>query len=665
MKSIYVMTAIMALLLTLSLSPAVSAQTKGWGLNASGQLGIGNRVSPQLDPIVIPEVPDATAMDGFYQHTLFLKANGTVMAAGANSAGEQGNGLVQSTTMQTTPGPVINLTRIVQVAAGWSHSAALRDDGTVWVWGSNQVGQAGNGTISTNECQCVAVPTQASISDVVQIQSGSRHILALKSDGTVWAWGRNASGELGIGTSVFDPVHATPVQVGVGVAGFNNIIVVAGGEYHSAALKADGTVWVWGNNNRAQVGNGAFAPNVPGCRCEVWPVKNTTLENITQITAGGEYNVAVDTNGRVWTWGGGHAGNGQIDWPACFCILTPEQNTTLTRVVDAKAVGYSTMVRRQDGSVWVYGDNAFGQVGNGTPDNLQATPTQSNVGEGNAVIGSDFFSSFASNPRFITPVGTNLRQYGKSINFTFPSITSEGTTEYTGIDPTTTGLTLPAGYDIPENTPAYQISSTAGSGTSRVCLSVPAEFDAAQFARLKVLHEEGTGLVDRTVSSSFIKREICADVGSLSRFVVARSTVSTANITGRVLDTNGNAILNASVTMTDSQGQRLTARTNGFGYFTFDSVAAFATYTFTASAKRFRFDPQVVTVNGDLNDLNFTPRLGGEKGNLIVLDPTPRVEAEKGSVIFLDPTPRDSHKSRSVIHFFSSEGFAGPFGFSK
>lgn len=634
MNAIISKTTLSAFLLILALSVAAGAQTKGWGLNLSGQLGIGNRVSPQPNPVELTGLGEVTAVDGNYQHTLFLKADGTVLSAGGNSAGELGNGTVNTTTPQPVPAPVINLSRITQVATGFVHSVAVRDDGTVWAWGHNPRGEIGDGTVSTNACQCIPTPTQALISNVVQIDAGASFTIALKSDGTVWGWGSSQNGQLGR-NDFFNSTYPTPVQIGVGIPGFEDMIAISASETSAMALKSDGTVWVWGDNTAGQMGNGSFIPtNGPGCRC-VLPQKNTSLADIIQITSGGAHHVALDDDGNIWTWGSngsGQAGNGTFFNTGCGCLVTPELNHSLTNVVDIKAGGNNTSVRLQDGSVWAWGRNREGEVGNGSITTLgcecQVTPAQASVGTGNAVIGSGFFYGYASNPRFATPSATNLKQYGKNVNFNFPSVAVAGSTEYTAIDPATTGLSLPNGYTIMDDTPAYSISSTAAiPGNSRVCFNVSSEFNATEFALLKIVHEEGKGLVDRTVSSSFVRREICSDVNSLSRFVVARGTSPTANIAsvgGRVLDAAGRAILNASVTIANPQGQRVTARTNPFGYYSFSNVRTIDLYTLTPSAKGYRFDPQTITVNGNLSDMNFAPRGEMEKGSEIPFRSAPR-----------------------------------------
>ena len=130
------------------------------------------------------------------------------------------------------------------------HVIALQSDGTVWAWGQNWDGQLGNGSLNIGS----NVPIQvANIGDVVEIAAGTAHNLALKSDGTVWAWGLNYARQVGDGTMT---TRATPVQV----PGLDSVVAIAAGSAHSLALKSDGTLWAWGLNTQGQLGDGTTRP---------------------------------------------------------------------------------------------------------------------------------------------------------------------------------------------------------------------------------------------------------------------------------------------------------------------------------------------------------------------------------------------------------------------
>ncbi len=205
------------------------------------------------------------------------------MGLGENWKGQLGDG---TTTDSLIPVEVSTLVDVVAIAAGSNHSIALKDDGTVWAWGDNDDGQLGDGTTTDS-------PTPVAVSafvDVVAIAAGSNHSIALKDNGTVWAWGENKSGRLGDGTTTNRP---TPIQV----SELFDVIAIAAGKSHTIALRADGTVWAWGNNGDGRLGNGESESY------EKTPVQVSGLGNIVAIAAGGSSTFALKDDGSVWAWG--------------------------------------------------------------------------------------------------------------------------------------------------------------------------------------------------------------------------------------------------------------------------------------------------------------------------------------------------------------------------
>ncbi|MDQ3800927.1 MAG: hypothetical protein M3384_16010, partial [Acidobacteriota bacterium] len=363
-------------ILCLTLLPSVAAQTKSWGFNGNGELGIGNYTNAVL-PQTVTTVPDATYINSGLYHTLFLKAGGSVHISGVNIYGTLGDGETQGEA--PTPIPVAGMTNAVQVATNGYHSMVLKADGTVWAWGVNTYGQIGNGTFSSSGCFCAPSPVQTLISNVVQIDAGYNFSMALKADGTVWGWGTLT----GNGTAA---VNALPAQTGANVAEFNNIISISGGNAHALALGADGTVWSWGWNRSGQLGSGSSSQN----EHRHLPARVNGLSGVTQIAAGEEHSVALKSDGTVWVWGRndqGQIGNDTIFSGGCMCVPLPTQ-ANITDVIDIKAEGYFTLARKRDGTVWAWGGNNYGQIGNGVTANAQRVPVQSMVGAGNALIGA-------------------------------------------------------------------------------------------------------------------------------------------------------------------------------------------------------------------------------------------------------------------------------------
>ncbi|HEY0457924.1 MAG TPA: FG-GAP-like repeat-containing protein, partial [Pyrinomonadaceae bacterium] len=514
MKKLIFLTLLTIYLFAVSTTPA---QTRGWGVNNNGALGLGNS-SNQPTPQTVTALPGATGAGAGVDHTLFLRADGTLAVAGLNDYGQFG-----SATPASSNAPVVvpGLTNVVQASGGGFHSVALKSDGTVWVWGYNVDGEVGNGSMTTTGCLCMPTPTQATITDVVAVEAGAFHTLALKSDGTVWAWGFNDNGQLGDGSIVS---RATPVQVGSAVTGFNNIIAISAGDSHSIALKSDGTVWVWGDNEFGQIGNGTSSPTVN----QLAPMQNASLSGITQIAAGIFHNIALKPDGKVFVWGDnfyGQVGNGA----AGGAQLTPVQNATLNNVIEIETAGFTNYARLRDGAVQAWGINDAGQIGNGTTNatgcQCQTTPLNASVGTGNTGIASGWFDALAFKPVIPVAASTNINLRGDNVRLTFANVTGDGSVAYTAVSAAAVAgsYTIPAGYTIQNNQPAYDVTATAvATGDIDVCIAGINEFSQAAFANLKILHGEGANWVDRTNSTDFIRRQICARVSTLSPFVIAQ-----------------------------------------------------------------------------------------------------------------------------------------------
>ncbi|UED75879.1 RCC1 domain-containing protein [Brevibacillus sp. DP1.3A] len=176
--------------------------------------------------------------------TLALKEDGTVWSWGHESHGQLGNGTANHNLL---PAKVKGLEDVTAIAAGFSlHNLAVKKDGTVWAWGNNNYGQLGDGT-KTNRFLPVQVK---GLTDVVSVAVGNEQSFAIKKDGTVWAWGRNTQGRLGLGTNTME--NMIPAKV----AGLTDVIAISSGYHHVLALKKDGTVWSWGVNESGQIGDG-------------------------------------------------------------------------------------------------------------------------------------------------------------------------------------------------------------------------------------------------------------------------------------------------------------------------------------------------------------------------------------------------------------------------
>lgn len=226
----------------------------GWGDNLYGQLGDGT-TTQRSAPVQVSPLSGATAVAAGTTHTLALKSDGTVWGWGRNANGQLGNGATANN--QNTPVQMGTFSDITAIAGGYEHSIALKADGTVWAMGYNDFGQLGNATVvgSSSPVQVCASgetsPCANFLAGIVAVAADRAHSMALKNDGTVWAWGQNGNGEVGDGSTAN---RTTPVQVG----GLTGVVAIAGGDYHSVALKSDGTLWAWGRNADGQLGDGTM-----------------------------------------------------------------------------------------------------------------------------------------------------------------------------------------------------------------------------------------------------------------------------------------------------------------------------------------------------------------------------------------------------------------------
>jgi alpha-tubulin suppressor-like RCC1 family protein len=214
------------------------------------------------------------------------------MAWGRNDFRQLGTGS-NAPDRHPIPVEVVGLQGVKAIAAGCWHSMALLEDGTVWTWGHNGQGQLGNGT--TVE---IFNPVMVSnLKGVTAIAAGIRHCLALLDDGTVWAWGNNNVGQLGDGTNT---ARSTPVRV-MNIANVKAISAGHTGEADQSfcmALLNDGTVWAWGYNDSGQLGDGTY--NTSNKPTEVSNLAGTAVK---AIAAGGWHAVALLQDGSIWTWG--------------------------------------------------------------------------------------------------------------------------------------------------------------------------------------------------------------------------------------------------------------------------------------------------------------------------------------------------------------------------
>ncbi len=369
-----------------------------WGADDAGQLGAvatGTCMDPPYRSAVCTATPLAVAglsgvvelaMGGF--HTCARTGDGRVQCWGDN--GQLQLGFATLATCSTvscspTPGVVPGLTGVAQLALGRWHSCARMTDGTVRCWGLDAYGQTGG--VSSAACadgsgmDCVGSPTTvAGLTGVTQLAAGMGHTCALLTDGTVRCWGLDAAGELGF--AVTTPCAGAAGEVcsptPMVVPGLSHVVWIAAAEEHTCAVRMDGTVQCWGQNDYGSLGYATLAdctdPYGGTVPCGPTPEAVPGLSGVAAVSLGEAHVCARMTDGTVRCWG--RADNGRLGTgttPTCsdmvggsgFCSLTPLTVPGLTGVADLVLGNDHACARTTAGALRCWGLNTMGQVGGG------------------------------------------------------------------------------------------------------------------------------------------------------------------------------------------------------------------------------------------------------------------------------------------------------------
>lgn len=363
--------------------------------------------------------------------TVLLQKDGSVKTWGSNTFGTMGhtpgtNGDVDDTTnaiyYNSTPTTISSLTDVVSIDAGYRFIVALKSDGTVWAWGRNENGELGHtaGTASDATLENSygpyfgfgdvdgdgfeyynTTPTQvAGLTGIIAISAGANHALALKSDGSVYAWGDNFSGQIGQNTSSDQYETATQVKDTAGTGTLANIIAIDAADNTSYAVAADGTLYAWGGNTNLQLGLGdntnRLLPTV------------SSLTGVAKVKGGYQTGMALKTNGDVYAWG--ENANGQLGTGGSPTeSSTPIQVTAVNSIVAIESDSGASFVLTSDGTAKSWGNNIVGHLGIGTVNNA-SSPTA-------LTVGNTEFVSFDVGENFAIGLDANGAVYGWGSNF--------------------------------------------------------------------------------------------------------------------------------------------------------------------------------------------------------------------------------------------------------
>ena len=311
------------------------------------------------------------------RHTVALKKDGTVWTWGYNANCELGDG---TTDTKYYPVQVVTgeqksstgfLENIIQVAAGAYHNLALAKDGTVWAWGYGSHGELGNRIMSNSSLPVKVI----GVSDVVSIAAGYYNSFAVRKDGTVWSWGYNNYGQLGLGDSAN---RTTAQQVLGGASGsqyLTDIVEVKAATMHTLALKANGTVYAWGYNGYGQLGSNGGSSYTP-VQVVTGAQKSASgyLEKVVDIdVSSGNDNgygtsIALTESKEVYGWG--YSGYGPLGQTGYFTspIKVSNINTAVGVALGGTDNTQFTYILKKDGTVSSLGYNYYGQLGNGKTD---------------------------------------------------------------------------------------------------------------------------------------------------------------------------------------------------------------------------------------------------------------------------------------------------------
>ena len=319
-----------------------------WGVATNGRLGDNTTVNKSSPVSVVGGFTDWCQLSAGCEHSVGVRRNGSAWAWGLGTCGRLGDNTV---TDKSSPISVAGgFTDWCQLSAGRQHSLGVRTNGTAWAWGHNNYGRLGD---NTNVDKSSPVSVVGGFTDWCQLSADNNHSLGVRQNGTAWAWGINDQGRLGDNTTTS---RRSPVSV---VGGFTDWCQVSSGFAHSLGVRCNGSAWAWGLNTYGRLGDNTIVTR----SSPVSVVGGFT--NWCQVSAGSLHSLGLRTNGSLWAWGSGALGrlgdNTAVSKSSPVSVVGG-----FTDWCQVSAAGTHNLAVRQNGSVWAWGDNTSGQLGDNT-----------------------------------------------------------------------------------------------------------------------------------------------------------------------------------------------------------------------------------------------------------------------------------------------------------
>ena len=310
-------------------------------------------------PAILPELPPISMM-ATNIHTIAVGVDGTLWSEGGNESGQLGCG---TTLARDFFDQVGTDTDWVSVDTGTSHTVAIKTDGSLWSWGGNWSGQLGHGTRSSRSSDHVHIPTQVGTdTNWAMVAAGSGHTVAIKTDGSLWAWGNNTDGQLGngkggdVGTGSY-----VPIQIGTDT----DWAYVFAYDWYTMAIKTDGSLWAWGSNPGG-LGIGTT-------ELKLTPTRVGGETSWVSVAMGMRHTAAIQVDGSLWAWGSNR--DGRLGDGTTTFRNYPVQIGTDTDWVSVAIGNFYTIATKEDGSLWIWG-SILGMGGVGPAGRDVTIPTQ-------------------------------------------------------------------------------------------------------------------------------------------------------------------------------------------------------------------------------------------------------------------------------------------------